>query len=462
MKKKTLTSLMAQLEAKRANSAKLLKIIHKARLQTGGNTSSGGGSKRDTKWDPNSYCWMHGYKNLTGQASRGIESTTTPGCANPPNLNTTALLDTGANISLLHSDAPAQQSPAQLPTKCITQRKGTLITTETLLLHLNKLPAQARIAHHSPGISNNLLAASDLADARCELFFHSTGCEVTYNGEIILRGWRDTNTRLWRVSLIHNGSNRIVPPYKDITDLYSTPENSFVNSAFHPIYKCSNTNQLIQFYYATMDYPVISTWCKAIDKGYFQGVRNFIQPLQASEQGHIDQRRANICSTKSSPVRGASHENNHMIEHEQAPNNDKTNMVFMTMVEINRQLFTNQTGRFPITSNRGNNYIVIFYAVDPNYIKSYPIKSQHRNEILKAYKKVYQFLRFHVYQPQLHKLDNETSKDVEAFIATNNAKFQYTPPNMHRTNTAERAICTWKNHFLAIRAGTPPTFHLSN
>ncbi|KAL7474807.1 hypothetical protein ACHAW6_000761 [Cyclotella cf. meneghiniana] len=115
------------------------------------------------------------------------------------------------------------------------------------------------------------MAASDLADVGCELFFHSTGCKVTYNGEIILQGWRDPNTTLWRVSLIHDGSNRIVPPYKDITDLYSAPENNFANSAFHPIYECSNTNQLIQFYYATMGYPVISTWCKAIDMGYFRG-----------------------------------------------------------------------------------------------------------------------------------------------------------------------------------------------
>ena len=87
----------------------------------------------------------------------------------------------------------------------------------------------------------------------------------------------------------------------------------------------------------------------------------------------MDQRRASIRSSKSS------HDSNtvldHMDKHEQAPNNDKTNMVFMTLVEIARQLFTDETGRLPVTSNCRNNYIVIFYAVDPNYIKSYPIKS---------------------------------------------------------------------------------------
>ncbi|KAL7479622.1 hypothetical protein ACHAW6_005347 [Cyclotella cf. meneghiniana] len=39
--------------------------------------------------------------------------------------------------------------------------------------------------------------------------------------------------------------------------------------AMQSIYKCKNTGQLINFYYTTLGYPVISTWVKAIDKGYF-------------------------------------------------------------------------------------------------------------------------------------------------------------------------------------------------
>ncbi len=151
---------------------------------------------------------------------------------------------------------------------------------------------------------------------------------------------------------------------------------------------------LINFYYTTMGYPVIYTWCKAIDRGYFHGwngqtsdrVRKFVSPSQESKKGHMDQRQTNIQSTKSSPARPSPHEPDHMIIYEQTPHNNKTNMVFMTMLDIEGQLF-DQTGHLPISLNHGNNYIVIFYAVDPNYIKSYPIKSRHRTKILKAYKK---------------------------------------------------------------------------
>ena len=43
-------------------------------------------------------------------------------------------------------------------------------------------------------------------------------------------------------------------------------------------------------------------------------------------------------------------------------------------------------------------------------------------------------------RPQLHKLDNELSHDVEAFIIKNNASFQYTPIKIHQTNITECAM----------------------
>jgi hypothetical protein len=137
--------------------------------------------------------------------------------------------------------------------------------TENWVLLLNKLPKQAQLAYRTPGIKNNLIAASELADAGYELFFHKHGCEVTLNGEIILRGWRDANTRLWQISLLPDGGNNVIPSTADIEDMFQTPTTFNANN----LYEGNNTNELINFYYATMGYPVISTWCKAINRGYF-------------------------------------------------------------------------------------------------------------------------------------------------------------------------------------------------
>ncbi len=51
-------------------------------------------------------------------------------------------------------------------------------------------------------------------------------------------------------------------------------------------------------------------------------------------------------------------------------------------------------------------------------------------------------------------LDNKASVPYkEAITLKWNAKFQLVPQDMHSQNRAERAICTFKDHFLAILAG---------
>ena len=78
-----------------------------------------------------------------------------------------------------------------------------MFTTKNMKLLLAKLPKAAREVHLAPGIINNLLYVSVLCDAGCELFLHSTGGEISLNGEIIVRGWRDMQTNMWRISLLN-------------------------------------------------------------------------------------------------------------------------------------------------------------------------------------------------------------------------------------------------------------------
>ena len=114
----------------------------------------------------------------------------------------------------------------------------------------------------------------------------------------------------------------------------------------------------------------------------------------------------------------------------------------MSTHECNSQISTNQTGRFPVTSNCGNAYIVVFYIYDANAIKLDPIKNQSKEELLQAYKIMYAWLTSKGFKPLLHKLENETSKDVEDFIQAKITKLQCTPLDMHHTNLSKRVIHT--------------------
>ena len=44
--------------------------------------------------------------------------------------------------------------------------------------------------------------------------------------------------------------------------------------------------------------------------------------------------------------------------------NDKTHHVYMTITNLAGNLYSDQTGHFPVTSIRGNFYVFIFYTVD--------------------------------------------------------------------------------------------------
>jgi hypothetical protein len=71
-----------------------------------------------------------------------------------------------------------------------------MTTTHAVALLLWNLPPEVRLGHRLPGLVNNLLSIAALVDAGCKVFFHCTGCEVTFNRAIILRGWKDPQNRL--------------------------------------------------------------------------------------------------------------------------------------------------------------------------------------------------------------------------------------------------------------------------
>ncbi len=62
--------------------------------------------------------------------------------------------------------------------------------------------------------------------------------------------------------------------------------------------------------------------------------------------------------------------------------------------------------------------------------------------------------------PKLHILDNECWQDFKHKIESNGMKYQLVPPHDNRRNIAEKAIQTFKDHFVSILCGTDKTFPL--
>ncbi len=193
------------------------------------------------------------------------------GCANPPNLNKMALINAAASCTLLTTTSPATtMTNADIQITVIQPGGNRTTTTHAVDLLLQNLPPEAQLGHRLPGLVNNLLSVAALVDTGCKVFFHCTGCEVTFNGAIILRGWRDPKNRLWRVMIVDNGwttNYKVAIPTQDKPTIeLTTPPTMHAYS----LYECSTTHKLMHFYYGWLNYPVVSTLIKAINAGYLR------------------------------------------------------------------------------------------------------------------------------------------------------------------------------------------------
>ncbi len=132
--------------------------------------------------------------------------------------------------------------------------------------------------------------------------------------------------------------------------------------------------------------------------------------------------------------------------------------VFTKIHNAAETLHSDQTGRFPATSSRGNQYIMVLVEVDGNYIDAEPMKNRSEGAIIKAYLSLWTRLTANgMVKPTTHILDNEASEAYKAEIRKN-CTIQLVPPDNHRRNLAERAIQTFKNHFKAVIAGVDDSF----
>lgn len=299
-------------------------------------------------------------------------------------------------------------------------------STGAVALNIPNLPASATSGHIVPGLSSSsLLSIGKLCDAGCVATFSKHNLKILHNNKPILNGTRTPNG-LWTV------------PFPKHHCLLAREDS---------------VPSLIAFYHATAGYPAQQTWCAAIDKGFFvswpglssAAVRRHLPKSTITDAGHLDQQRQGIRSTTKSPRSRQKREPRHEY-------------ITASVAEFTGRVHGDLCGRFPITSSRGNQYHLVLYCEDSNAILVEPIASRESTAIMKGYKNAHERLTRAGFQPRLQRLDNETSTALKDFFDNTGVDFQLAPPHMHRQNAAERAIRTWKNHFISVLAGTDRAF----
>jgi hypothetical protein len=86
------------------------------------------------------------------------------------------------------------------------------------------------------------------------------------------------------------------------------------------------------------------------------------------------------------------------------------------------------------------------------------MKSKSGAEWVRAFGIVVDEMTAKGFKPKLQKMDNEASAALKKYLMEKEMNYQLVPPHCHRTNTAEREIITFKEHFKSGLATVDPDF----
>lgn len=391
----------------------------------------------------------------------------------PPNKQTKPSLplaaDTGSTGHYIPCDTIAIDNeliinikPAVTPIQVSMPDEAIIQSTHTCNLDIPNLPTEATEGHLFPEMGPvALLSIGKLCDAGCEAIFREHECTITFMGDTILTGTRNQQTdKLWHIDQ-QQQKPTATQPHKQLANIATTTSSA-------------KPADLVAFAHAALFSPTIAALRKALKNKHiinFPGLSlttlNKYPPHSiATAKGHMNQQRQGIQSTKQEqkplpllPDNEATADNEDMSP-PQDPDNLITHACYAAIFETTGKTFSDQTGRFFIPSSTGNNYVFIMYDYDSNSIHAEAMPNRSAKAHVQAYTTVHNRLVKAGLRPQLHMLDNECSDLLREYITNQGTKLQTTPVGIHRRNAAERAIQTFKNHFIAGLATTDPNFPL--
>jgi len=221
------------------------------------------------------------------------------------------------------------------------------------------------------------------------------------------------------------------------------------------------TKQSILYLHAAAGFPVESEWIKAIKAGNYvtwpeltaEAVHKHFSESDETQKGHMKQQHQNVKSTEVKQ-NAMTIKKKKLIRTNQAKLKD----MYIKIYLANDTVHSNQTGCFPATSSRGNKCIMVLVEIDGNYIDAELMKNKTEGSMIKAYLALWEHLTATgTVKSTTHIMDNEASTEYKKVLCKN-CTIQLVPPNNHRCYLVERAIQTFKSHFIAIISGVDDTF----
>ncbi|KAL7501936.1 LOW QUALITY PROTEIN: hypothetical protein ACHAXN_000591, partial [Cyclotella atomus] len=299
--------------------------------------------------------------------------------------------------------------------------------------------------------SSPALAGEDVAVNVYELpstkEMHWDSQKLTLKSPALLQGWRKAGG-LWAVPIVDKPTSSPALAGKDVA----------MN-----VYELPSTKEMVRFLHAALGFPTKATLLTAIRNGNLVtfpalNVSNVIKHFPESDEtqkGHMKQSKQGVRSTKVI-------DEDAMLEFKPTPGVKHKDVYLRVFDATKKTMYSDQTGKFPIPSSQGNKYIMVAVELDGNYIDAEPLKTRGTESLIKSYQAIFnRWKATQVISPNWHILDNEAPEAFKQAIRENQCRVELTPADQHRRNAAERAIQTFKGHFISVLAGVSDNYPIN-
>ena len=316
-------------------------------------------------------------------------------------------------------------------------------------------------------LADNLFGIAPLLRHGYTATFTDNDFSLHTSGNILLYGTKTPLSNTWRFSLPR--------------------PNEFRAAA---VIRHEQHAEVVLFAYATFGSPSYQAFYHAVQRGWLHNYPNLTPDMvrrnkphvPAYALGHIQASRSGVRSTRThqtaeevlsfkSPIMASAHSATSSLDDEilheylaDYPEAERPNIKLLATIHPSSKfrdeaLFSDLAGRFPVTAFDGSQYIMI--SQYKSYIHAELLPSRTEASLGAAFTRTYRFFKDHGHQILFQVLDNECPASLMHFFEQQHVVVDRVPPHQKRANKAERAIQTFRNHFLSILVGTHPNFPIN-
>jgi len=171
------------------------------------------------------------------------------------------------------------------------------------------------------------------------------------------------------------------------------------SEAIFNVFELKKQPEIVRYYHAAAGFPTKPMWIKAINNKQYASwpgltseiVQKYYPESEETIKGHASKNKSGLRSTKKPATRTTN-----VITQTDTPSREepaetimKTKEIFVTTYDIQddfqKKMYTDQTGRFPTKSSRGNQYVMVLVESDSNAILVTPMKNRTSKEMINAY-----------------------------------------------------------------------------